>query len=156
MKILKNNLDERQEQELLHIEHVGCWLAFWALFAALVVQNVLGDFSFREVGGELCVLLLLCGYLMVACIRRGIWDRRLRADGRTNLLASMIGALTSGLVLFARHLYQGHISPGKAAAIGLFNAGFMFVLCFAGLTISAALYRRRRRKLEGEPEEKTE
>ena len=27
----KSNLDEMQEQELLKIEHNGCWLAFWGL-----------------------------------------------------------------------------------------------------------------------------
>ena len=27
----KSNLDEIQEQELLKIEHNGCWLAFWGL-----------------------------------------------------------------------------------------------------------------------------
>ena len=29
-----SNLDERQEQTLLRIEHNGCWLAFWGLLAA--------------------------------------------------------------------------------------------------------------------------
>ena len=40
MKRMKNNLDERQEQELLHIEHIGVWFCFWALLAALVIQIV--------------------------------------------------------------------------------------------------------------------
>ena len=31
----KNNLDEMQEQELLKIEHNGCWLAFWGLLAVM-------------------------------------------------------------------------------------------------------------------------
>ena len=39
MKRMKNNLDERQEQELLHIEHIGVWFCFWALLAALVIQS---------------------------------------------------------------------------------------------------------------------
>lgn len=34
----KNNLDEMQEQELLKIEHNGCWLAFWGLLAVMAVQ----------------------------------------------------------------------------------------------------------------------
>ena len=35
----KNNLDEMQEQELLKIEHNGCWLAFWLLFASMAVES---------------------------------------------------------------------------------------------------------------------
>ena len=36
----KSNLDERQEQDLLKIEHNACWLAFWGLLAVLVVEFV--------------------------------------------------------------------------------------------------------------------
>ena len=35
----KNNLDEMQEQELLKIEHNGCWLAFWGLLISMIVQS---------------------------------------------------------------------------------------------------------------------
>ena len=38
----KNNLDERQEQMLLQVEHRGCWLAFWGLLIALMVQFIMG------------------------------------------------------------------------------------------------------------------
>ena len=34
----RNNLDEMQEQKLLHIESRGYWLAFWGLAAALIIQ----------------------------------------------------------------------------------------------------------------------
>ena len=37
----KNNLDEMQEQELLKIEHNGCWLAFWGLLAVMAVQMMM-------------------------------------------------------------------------------------------------------------------
>ncbi len=36
----KNNLDERQEQTLLRIEHNGCWLSFWGLMIAAGVVAV--------------------------------------------------------------------------------------------------------------------
>ena len=32
----KNNLDERQEQIMLKIEHNGFWIAFWMLLAAML------------------------------------------------------------------------------------------------------------------------
>ena len=40
MKQWKNNLDERQEQALEKIEGKGCWLAFWGLLIALMVQVI--------------------------------------------------------------------------------------------------------------------
>ena len=38
MKNVKSNLDEMQEAKLLQIEHKGCWLAFWGLLAAMIVE----------------------------------------------------------------------------------------------------------------------
>ena len=38
MKNKKSNLDERQEQGLLKIEHNGCWLAFWGLLIAMLFR----------------------------------------------------------------------------------------------------------------------
>ena len=39
MRKLTNNLDERQEKQLLHIEKNGCWFAFWALIASIFIQE---------------------------------------------------------------------------------------------------------------------
>ena len=38
---MNSNLDERQEQALLKIEHNCCWLAFWGLLTALFVQHAM-------------------------------------------------------------------------------------------------------------------
>ena len=40
MKNTKNNLDERQEQILLKIEHNSFWMAFWLLIAAMLIQEI--------------------------------------------------------------------------------------------------------------------
>ena len=37
MRRKKSNLDEMQEQELLKVEHNGCWIAFWGLLAAIII-----------------------------------------------------------------------------------------------------------------------
>ena len=37
MRRKKSNLDEMQEQELLKVEHNGCWIAFWGLLAAIYI-----------------------------------------------------------------------------------------------------------------------
>ena len=75
----KSNLDEMQEQELLKIEHKGCWLAFWGLLAAMAIQMVM-RVPGRQVLGEWIVFMVLCLYLCIACLRKGIWDRHLKAN----------------------------------------------------------------------------
>lgn len=41
MRRKKSNLDEMQEQELLKVEYNGCWIAFWGLLAAIIIQSIL-------------------------------------------------------------------------------------------------------------------
>ena len=48
----KSNLDEMQEQELLKIEHNGCWLAFWGLLIVMIIQSfAFGSFDFKALAG---------------------------------------------------------------------------------------------------------
>ena len=71
MKKQRNNLDEQQEQKLLKIEHTGCWLAFWGLWAAVVVELILfGKEGFGRIAGEWIVFMVLALYLGLACIKK--------------------------------------------------------------------------------------
>ena len=85
-----NRLDEMQEQKLLKIEHVGVWIAFWGLFAAIVIQMITGGAgALLQIAGEITVFMLLAFYLLVACIKNGIWDRKLVPSLKTHLLISL-------------------------------------------------------------------
>ena len=95
MKIrkMKSNLDERQELKLLKIEHNGCWIAFWGLLIVMAIQMIVGNDSIKNLAGEGAVLMSLAFYLLVACIRNGIWDRRLKPNFKTNVIVSSIAAV---------------------------------------------------------------
>lgn len=153
MKSQKSNLDERQEQALLRIEHNGCWLAFWGLLIALMVQQIVFGPDFRCTVGEWIVFMILSLYLGGACLKEGIWDRRLKANPRTNLTASAIAAVVFGGVMFLSIFRRYPEKPVGAAAAGIFSGGMVFVLCLIALTISAAAYRKRLQKMEEEPDE---
>lgn len=89
MKAKKNNLDERQEQILLKIEHKGFWLAFWLLLAAMLVQSITSGVDFRVYAGECAILLIISLYVSIECIRNGIWDRKIQPKASANILASL-------------------------------------------------------------------
>lgn len=144
----KSNLDEMQEQQLLKIEHNGCWLAFWGLLAAMAIQGVLGA-GLRELAGEWIVFMALCIYMVVSCLRHGIWDRRLKADGKTIFLASLLAGCAVGI--FTAVAYYHNVREWfDLVLIGGVPAVFTFVLCFAALSACAALYRKRRKALDQE------
>lgn len=144
----KNNLDERQEQKLLQIEHNGCWLAFWGLLIAMAVQMVI-DVDIRTLAGEWIVFMILALYITVACIRNGIWDRRLKADRKTNLAVSIVAAIAAGAV-FAVISYANFKAAAAAIATFVIVAIFVFISCFIALSISAKAYKDRLAKMESE------
>ena len=147
----KSNLDEMQEQQLLKIEHNGYWFCFTGLLVAIAVQTILSD-DWKTVAGEWVVFMLANLYVMIGCMRAGIWDRRLRADAKTNLVISLVaGLVTATIWFFVIERRGGNVK------ISLVGAAFTFVLvavlCFAALQLSAAAMKKRQAKLNAEPED---
>ena len=147
----KSNLDEMQEQQLLKIEHNGYWFCFTGLLVAIAVQTILID-DWKAVAGEWVVFMLANLYVMIGCMRAGIWDRRLRADTRTNLVVSLVaGLVTATIWFFVIERRGGNVK------ISLVGAAFTFVLvavlCFAALQLSASVMKKRQAKLNAEPED---
>lgn len=133
-----NRLDEMQEQTLLQIESRGFWLTWTGLLIAIAVQMLLG-LPFKALVGEWIVFMLSCVYVVVCCLRCGIWDRHLVPNAKAHLLMSAAGGIAVTLLNgFSFGLWFG------AAVAGVLT----FLLCYAALTLSAALYQKRRRALD--------
>ena len=143
----KNNLDEMQEQELLKIEHNGCWLAFWGLLAVMAIQMVMGVPG-TQMLGEWIVFMVLALYLVIACLRKGIWDRHLKANRKTNLIISLLAGAAAGILITVSNPYLSE--PLDYVLVAGISGGFTFVLCFIALSLSTKLYKKRREKLEQE------
>ena len=143
----KNNLDEMQEQELLKIEHNGCWLAFWGLLAVMAIQMVMGVPG-TQMLGEWIVFMVLALYLVIACLRKGIWDRHLKANRKTNLIVSLLAGAAAGILITVSNPYLSE--PLDYVLVAGISGGFTFLLCFAALSTSMKLYKKRREKLEQE------
>ena len=149
---VKSNLDEMQEAKLLQIEHNGCWLAFWGLLVAMIVELfVFGVENMRYFIGEWIVFMALCVYMGEACLRNGIWDRRLKADRKTNLTVSLIAGATAGLVFAAISLVRYHSVPGAIATFVMLSV-FVGLCCYAALSLTAREYRKKLAQLESEGE----
>ena len=143
----KSNLDEMQEQALLKIEHNGCWLAYWGLLAVIAVQMVMGVPG-RQMLGEWIVFMALSLYIVIACLRKGIWDRHLKANWKTNLIVSLLAAVATEILVTLSNPYLSE--PLDYVLVAGLTGGFTFVLCFAALSVCTKLYRNRRNKLDKE------
>ena len=143
----KSNLDEMQEQALLKIEHNGCWLAFWGLLVVMAVQMVM-RVPGRQMLGEWIVFMALSLYIAIACLRKGIWDRRLKANRKTNLIIRMLAGAAAGILITVSNPYLSE--PLDYVLVVCISGGFTFVLCFIALSLSMKLYKKRREKLDQE------
>ena len=149
MKKTESQLDEMQEQKLLKIEHTSFWLAFWGLVAAILVQIALYPGDLRALAGEFVVLFLCSGYLLLGCIKNGIWDRKLKPNWQTNLKMSLLAGCLFGLFQAVRVYLQFHLLLGAAVVLVL-TALFTTGLCFAAVQIAAVLTKKRKQHLENE------
>lgn len=146
-KKVKSNLDECQELKLLKIEHNGCWIAFWGLLIVLSIQMIVGNDSIKNLAGEWAVFMSLALYLLIACMRNGIWDRKLKPNLKTNIIVSGIAAVLAGIIWFSVSYRNYHKLIGSIAT-GIIMFVQVEILCLLTLMISSKIYKRRVQKLE--------
>ncbi len=155
MKKSKNNLDEMQNLKLLQIEHTGCWIAVWGLLASIYIQMAFGLNEFKHIGGEAIVLMVVSVYLVVSCIKNGIWDRRLKPDFKTNLTISLTAGGLFGLYWFIVSYRNYHKLLGSAATFVLMAAAVSALILFV-LCLCSGAYKKQAKKLEDEAEQEDE
>ena len=142
-------LDERELQDMYRIEHRGLWAMYALLYAAVIVQLLLGA-DLLQMGGELLVIGVVSVGLIIAYARQGLWDDTARPSNLGNAVCSALSAVCVGAVVLGRR--------GKpVAALGAGAA--MFALCFLLLTVLMRCVRRRQeaqsRALEDESDDET-
>lgn len=149
----KNKLDEMQEQKLLKIERNGMWFAFWGLFATILIQSLINKEA--NIIGELIVFMCLSIYIVFACLKNGIWDRKLEPNIKTNIIVSSISGILCGLTFFISSYLKYEKLLGSIAT-GIIMLVQVFALAFVTLTIFSAIYKKRIKKIEENCEAKSD
>ena len=154
MKLRKSKLDEQQERKLLEIESRGCWLAFWGLLLALIVQSVVINDP-RTIIGEWILFIGLALYLGISCSRAGIWDRRMDMSPKTSLLVSLAAALCAAIFMFGFTYVRYQKPLGSLYSAAIIGA-ITFIVCFLLLRIAARATKKRQDELNAEPDDETD
>ena len=92
--------------------------------------------------------MVLALYIVIACLRKGIWDRHFKANRKTNLIISLLAGAAAGILITVSNPYLSE--PLDYVLVAGISGGFTFVLCFTALSLSMKLYKKRREKLEQE------
>lgn len=154
MKKSKMSAEELQQLRLLKIERNAGIFAMVGLCAAIIVQQLTGRDGMRELIGEYCVGAVVCIYLILSCLKNGIWDNTSKSKLKYNLLIGLVVGLVSGIAMFYGS-YKMHGEALNAALSGLTVAALLFCVCIAALTIAAFVYKNKA-KQQAELEEAEE
>lgn len=112
----KNQLDEMQEQTMRKIESHGFWLLWYSLLAAWIVQTVFG--AADKAAGEWVVFMIGCIYMVVACLRNGLWERHFSDTPLANAVYSLVAAVAVTLISgFSSGYWVGAAFAGVFAGI---------------------------------------
>ena len=57
LKWFEKKVDERQEMDLLKVEHFGFWMMYWMLLAALIIQGIFMEDGVKRAAGEWIIFM---------------------------------------------------------------------------------------------------
>lgn len=147
-------VDEREEMEMMRIEHLMYWFVFWALLASIFIQILVLGAEFSQVAGEWMIFMLMAIGTVFADIKGGHFDYCSRPGWKTYLIYSAVAAAgVMGLTLW-RGVRDGYYrNPGDAVLPLLITGIFTGVVTYAALAAAGTFVKHRRKKLEKEFEE---
>lgn len=150
----KSQLDEMQEQNLRKLESWGFWLTWGALLLSILIQMLTyKEEAGKYLKGEWIVFMVSNLYMVIGCIRLGIWSRRGIPSFKGLCLISLLAGLVTGIfVAVYNYLIYGDVLTALATVI--LASLFTFVLCLLVLVVSVSAYKKRRQKLDSEGDEK--
>ena len=150
----KSQLDEMQEQNLRKLESWGFWLIWGALLLSIMIQMLIyKEEAGKYLKGEWIVFMASNLYMVIGCVRLGIWSRRGIPSFTNILLISLLAGLVTGIfVAVYNYLIYGDVLTALATVI--LASLFTFGLCLLVLVVSVSAYKKRRQKLDSEGDEK--
>jgi apolipoprotein N-acyltransferase len=155
MRFFKKVVDEREELDMLRTERVGCYVMFFGLLVAIVVQTAIFGYSLPHIAGEFTVLLVAAAVILAGDIRRGSWDYFTKPGLKAYLLYSLAGSGIFSAVFVGIGYFRKQYDMPLPALLGIFalNFVFLFIACFVALAFFGELTKRRKARLEKEYEE---
>lgn len=161
MSLIKNlfakKVDERQEMDLLKVEHYSFWLMYHLLIIEMVIQGIILDGG-NKIIGEWIVFTIVSVFALVGWTRKGVWSYQSRKvpGVKSYLWYSLLAAVLGGILGF---LGGWKWNAGNIPMLML-NVVSMAVGSFAGafllFLIGGGIARKREKKLEMEAAEDEE
>lgn len=142
-------VDERQERDLLLVEHYSFWLMFWLLAIEIIIQGIFLDDG-DKILGEWIVFMITAVFAVAGFTRKGVWSyQSKKVPGvKSYFLYSVVAGIVGGVLGFLGGMKR---SPGNQAEIFSNVVGMatgIFAISFVGFAILGTITKHREKKLE--------
>lgn len=148
-KLFEKKVDERQEMDLLRVEHYGFWFMYWLLLAVIIIQGVILDKG-DKILGEWIVFMATCVFVVIGWLRKGVWSYQTKKvpGVKYYLIYSLVAAVICGLLgaLFGFKENPDHLSAILFRAV--VSSINVFAITFVVFLIAGGIAKRREKKLE--------
>lgn len=150
IKWFEKKVDERQEMDLLRVEHYGFWFMYWMLFAVLVIQAFFVEEGGKLVIGELIVFMSTSIFVMLGWMRKGVWSYQnrkvpgVKSYVKYSLIIMFVAGLPFGILIGIKW-HQDYL-PGILSCVAFYMV-LMFGLSFITYWIIGSLTKRREKIL---------
>lgn len=154
---MKKIIDERQEMDMLKVEHIGFWVMFWGLLGAIIIQTILYPADLKKIVGEMIIFIIGCIVVLIGYIRKGVWDYYTEPTVRNYIIYSVIGTIIFTIIdIISKYknidYFKNNNIKHLLIASGITGLS-MFVVFFIALFICGTCVTKRRKKLEKEIED---
>ena len=147
----KNNLDELQEQKLLHIESKGYWIAFYGSIILLGIQMIFVS-DLVAVVSTWIMFMTHALYVSISCKKEGIWDRKQDMSKKTIAMSSLTSAISVAILKFILDLKGGYLTY-KTYIFMLVLFVITFLMAYGAMSLSAKSIKKRQAELNAEPDD---
>ena len=149
-KLFEKKVDERQEMDLLRVEHFCFWLMYWMLLASIVIQMMFMENGKQVATAEWIIFMVVSVVAVVGWVRKGVWSFYARkVPGVKQLLLFSLGMAVGVGVPFGI-LAGVRACTGSVVGILGFVFAYMigvFVLGMALLSVACVFAKKRERTL---------
>lgn len=149
--LFAKKVDERQEMDLLRVEHNSFWLMYILLLIEMVIQGIILDGG-DKIFGEWIVFMIVSAFALAGWVRKGVWSYQHRkVPGiKSHLLGSLAAGVVGGILGFCGGLKwnSGNIPALMINVVCM--AVYTFSATFVLSLIGGAIARKREKKLEME------
>ncbi len=131
-KWFEKKVDERQELDLLRVEHGCFWAMYWMLLAAIFVQAIFMEGGFRLMAAEWMVFMATSILLVAGCVRKGVWGFH------TQKVPGVVSYFKYSLVSAAVGIFFGFLFGSKNSSEG--TAGILACAVVYGILFFAVSF----------------